>query len=212
MNVPIPGTPAFEEFARKAATNPSGVEAAVLRQASEQAMNQHQEQVRTLLLEMIRIVPGQLFRDVELFHKKFELAETDHPNHELTPELQGFRTKFMWEELKEYCDASGVTITATLLADGTYKLGFEPNPDAAFNAEDAFDALIDLVYVALGTALLHGFPFNAGWQRVQDANLQKVRAERADQSKRGSTFDVIKPPHWQAPSHKDLLRPRKQDA
>jgi Phosphoribosyl-ATP pyrophosphohydrolase len=68
-----------------------------------------------------------------------------------------------------------------------------------------FDSLIDLVYVAHGTAHLFGFPWEVGWKMVQDANMTKVRAERADQSERGGTWDVIKPPDFQPPDIKGLL-------
>ncbi len=69
-----------------------------------------------------------------------------------------------------------------------------------------FDALIDLVYVALGTAYLHGFPFDLGWRRVHEANMKKVRATNAAQSARNSTHDVVKPPGWTAPTLDDLVK------
>ena len=64
------------------------------------------------------------------------------------------------------------------------------------------DALVDLVYVALGTAYLHGFgpqKFNEAWRRVHEKNMEKIRAPSADHSKRGSAFDVIKPAGWTPP-------------
>lgn len=154
------------------------------------------------------IDPPNLFGDIIRFHRKFDLEYTDGPRPQLpgaadarlaeitqmlrrldevvkllqTPEnLQVFRTRFMIEELTEYVDA---------VARGS--------------AADAFDALIDLVYVALGTAYLHGFPFNSGWRRVQDANMEKVRGD-AVTSKRGSTHDVVKPEGWQPPDLTDLV-------
>jgi predicted HAD superfamily Cof-like phosphohydrolase len=68
------------------------------------------------------------------------------------------------------------------------------------------DALIDLVYVAMGTAHLLGLPWEALWNEVQIANMRKVRAAAdASDSKRGSAFDVVKPPGWQPPNIKRIL-------
>jgi predicted HAD superfamily Cof-like phosphohydrolase len=68
-----------------------------------------------------------------------------------------------------------------------------------------FDGIIDLVYVSLGLAYFCKLPFNEGWQRVHWANMKKVRAERPEDSKRGSTYDIIKPEGWEAPKLSDLL-------
>jgi predicted HAD superfamily Cof-like phosphohydrolase len=67
------------------------------------------------------------------------------------------------------------------------------------------DALVDLVYVALGTAHMQGFDFNEAWRRVHDANMQKVRAQNADESKRGSALDVVKPEGWKPADLSDLV-------
>lgn len=128
-------------------------------------------------------------RDIERFHKKFAL-EYEGPPRFLPEDLLDFRWGFMDEELGEYLDHNLLTSTG----NPTDKLA------------NALDALVDLVYVALGTSYLHGFNFREAWRRVQEANMKKVRAERAEDSKRGSTFDVIKPADWQPPDHRDLVR------
>ena len=66
-------------------------------------------------------------------------------------------------------------------------------------------ALVDLVYVAIGTAHLHGFDFEEAWRRVHHANMQKIRTPNAEASTRGSKHDVIKPEGWEPPSHTDLV-------
>lgn len=43
------------------------------------------------------------------------------------------------------------------------------------------------------------------WDDVQRANMSKERAVRADQSKRGSTHDVFKPPGWIAPRSEEMV-------
>lgn len=55
-------------------------------------------------------------------------------------------------------------------------------------------------------ALGCGFNFREAWRRVHEANMGKVRARRAQDSTRGSVFDVVKPPGWVAPDLSDLVR------
>ena len=197
--IPVAGTQAHEEFMRKA-RDPNSLEAGVLRQMTNDASKQVQEQVRQMLHDMIEAVPGQLFRDIGRFHDKFELKPTEDPGHRLPDDRLSFRIRFLFEELQEYCHAVGHPILA---ADerGHVTMSCEDE----FDAEQAFDALIDLVYVALGTAFLHRFPFNEGWDRVQEANMKKVRASSEEQSKRGSKSDVVKPEGWTPPVLEDLL-------
>ena len=127
--------------------------------------------------------------DLEAFHERFGLEYTGMPRL-LPGELLRFRVQFLQEELTEYIS----------------HIGKEDTHDAL---EEALDALVDLVYVAIGTAYLHGFTpaiFDEAWRRVQDANMSKKRVERASDSKRGSMYDVIKPPGWTPPSHTDLVK------
>lgn len=121
--------------------------------------------------------------DIKHFHEKFGLAYNSGPR-QLPEDLQNFRIKFLDEELNEYKEA---------VIDG--------------NLSKQFDALIDLVYVAIGTAYLQGLPFNKGWEIVHHANMQKRRAERINESTRQSAFDVVKPEGWKAPDLTKLLEP-----
>lgn len=125
-------------------------------------------------------------RDITAFHEKFGLAYHGGPRL-LEKDLRDFRLKFMQEELDEYDSASLPII--------------DEKPQLA----ECLDGLVDLVYVALGTSYLHGFNFREAWRRVHEANMRKIRVERASQSKRGSTFDVIKPEGWVAPDLSDLV-------
>src|SRR4051812_37433278 len=123
------------------------------------------------------------FADVRAFHEKFELGKDRLPRPGfVSPELTEFRTKFMQEELDEFKEA--------VLQD---------------DLPQAFDALLDLVYVALGTADLMCLPWQSGWDEVQRANMNKVRARRAQDSLRGSTFDVVKPKGWTPPQIDKVL-------
>jgi predicted HAD superfamily Cof-like phosphohydrolase len=133
--------------------------------------------------------------DIRQFHEKFDLRY-DGPARRLPDGLAAFRCKFLLEETKEYTTASREMEDASIDCDILAH-------DQAM--ENAFDALIDLVYVALGTAYLHGFDFDAGWDRVHAANMKKVRAASATDSKRNSRHDVVKPEGWEPPVLKDLL-------
>lgn len=67
--------------------------------------------------------------------------------------------------------------------------------------ENMFDALIDLVVFAMGTAHLHGWNWEEGFKRVMAANLAKTRDPKLVNGKSG----LIKPKGWKAPDYKDLV-------
>jgi len=121
-------------------------------------------------------------QDIKDFHKKFGLEYVGLPRR-ISGELFNFRLKFMQEELNEYADA------------------WEAN-----DKEKMLDGLVDLLYVVFGTAHMHGFNIQEAWNRVHHANMQKVRAERMEDSVRGSIkYDVVKPAGWKAPDLSDLV-------
>ena len=123
-----------------------------------------------------------LFEMVRAFHEKFDLAY-DGPPRNLDERTVAFRHRFALEERHEYAAAV-------------------QNGDLV----GALDGLVDEVYVALGTAYLHGFDFDEAFRRVHEANMKKKRATAAEQSTRSSTQDVIKPSGWQPPDLSDLVR------
>lgn len=120
--------------------------------------------------------------DVWCFNCKFDLPRPKTPQL-LDSYTFHFREGFLREELDEFYTA-------------------HQHADLA----GAADALVDLVYVALGTAIMMGLPWQALWDEVQRANMSKVRAASAEDSKRGSTLDVVKPPGWVAPDISAVLR------
>ena len=127
-----------------------------------------------------------LFNMVAAFHEKFQLEPTEQPDFPYE-EIWKLKNVHMQEELDE--------IRAAAI-----------NGDL----EEYFDGLIDLVYVALGAAYLSGLPFNEGFRRVHEANMKKMRALHAKQSKRGSSYDIVKPPGFVAPTLTDLIRKEKE--
>jgi predicted HAD superfamily Cof-like phosphohydrolase len=140
--------------------------------------------------------------DIEAFHQKFGLEYAGKPRI-LEPELFEFRKKFILEELEEW-DQEQEKLVESLTADD----GHPDHRRIAMGLHQQLDALVDLTYVVLGAAYLQfgAEVFHNAWKRVQTANMAKVRAETADQSKRGSVFDVIKPAGWTPPDHHDLVK------
>lgn len=149
-------------------------------------------------------VSSDMVGDVAAFHHKFGLPQQREVVGMLSRDDARFRTGFMREELKEYEDASKALDDLR-----SHVARFGPS-----NLEDAYveglanqlDALVDLIYVAIGTALFHGFDLREAWRRVQAANMAKMRAKAdGSDSKRGSANDVVKPEGWKAPSHIELV-------
>lgn len=138
-------------------------------------------------------------KDVEEFHRKFGLEYNGKPRA-LDLQLGAFRHDFKHEELSEW-QRSQFALLRVLAADS------RNNVDVSHHLEQQLDALVDLAYVLFGTVHLQGFGpiFEEAWRRVHEANMAKVRAERAEDSKRGSTFDVVKPEGWLPPEHSDLV-------
>lgn len=139
--------------------------------------------------------------DIERFHIKYGLEYTGLPRI-LPADLADFRSGFMREELDEWNLHQTLALSELTKAD-------VPDPaNYTYHLEEQLDALLDLIYVTLGTAYLQGFSHRIiaeGWRRVQAANMAKVRAAQASESKRGSAFDVVKPKGWTPPYHTDLI-------
>jgi predicted HAD superfamily Cof-like phosphohydrolase len=122
-----------------------------------------------------------ILKDIDNFHKKYGFEKNEKVDIPDNSELINFRTAFLMEELAEYTNA----IT---------------KKDAA----GALDALVDIVYIALGTAWLFNLPFEKAWNEVQKANMSKIRAKDKT-GKRGTKFDVIKPKDWKAPNIEKII-------
>jgi predicted HAD superfamily Cof-like phosphohydrolase len=121
------------------------------------------------------------YQDVRDFQNKFLIPMPTQPTL-MNDELYQFRAGFLEEEVEEFKSAH-----------------------TAGDLHGAADALVDLAYVLYGTALLMGLPWRDLWERVHAANMMKVRAQNASESKRGSHYDVIKPKGWKAPDFSGLL-------
>lgn len=125
------------------------------------------------------------FEDVADFHHKFGQPFTkinrrcDFP----PPEEIMYRLRFIDEEVIELKEAIELK-----------------------DLPKTLDALVDLVYVVLGTAHYFGAPFDEAWVEVHAANMKKVRAEPSDtQHKRGPCEPMRKPPGWVPPDIETVI-------
>ena len=124
---------------------------------------------------------SDLVADVRAFHEKFGVPVGELPRL-LSDRDFSYRLEFLREELGELLEAH-----------------------QRYDAAGFIDALVDLTYVAIGTALWGGYDFDAHWAEVQRANLAKVKVERAVLSRRSHEQDVVKPLGWQPPRHEPLF-------
>lgn len=115
----------------------------------------------------------KLEQDVIEFHKKFKIQK--QPNN---PKMLHARILHLHEEVVEYANACSKKDKSKQL-----------------------DALVDLIYVALGTVYLtlSNRNFREAWVRVHKANLNKIRKKT-----NRSEWDVVKPKGWKEPDLSDL--------
>lgn len=127
------------------------------------------------------------FDDVSDFHQKMGLpvsaesvisSQVSQPPAILKESDFQFRLAFLYEELRE-------------LIEG------QTNQNLA----QVSDALVDIVYVALGTAHYAGIPFNALWEEVHRSNMTKRPWKEGDPIKPRNTIglEIVKPEGWKPP-------------
>ena len=61
------------------------------------------------------------------------------------------------------------------------------------------DALADLIYVAIGMALVYGIPLDEVWEEVQHSNMQKLGGGVREDGK------ILKPDDWEPPHIAEVL-------
>lgn len=128
---------------------------------------------------------------VKEFHAKMGIDYVGPPR-DLDVDDAIFRAQFKIEEALEYQTAATI--------DG--------------NRAKTLDAIVDLLYVVFGTAVLHGFSediVDEAFRRVHAANMAKVPVEGPDDprsSRGGHRLDVVKPEGWEPPRLDDLVYPR----
>ena len=113
-----------------------------------------------------------MIKDVDAFLAKFSVKYDGLPRS-LSGATRNERIRHMLEEIEEYKNAKTVA--------------------------EEFDALIDLIYLAIGTARMQGLDLEVGWDRVHQANMRKVKEDNT--AYKGG---IIKPEGWQKPDLTDL--------
>lgn len=98
------------------------------------------------------------------------------------PNRAKFRHDFLLEEAHEFKDSC-----------------------ASGDLDSAVDALIDLIYVAVGGLGEMGVLVQPTWAEVQRANMKKRRGHVDKPRSDGSGYDAIKPEGWTPPSHLPYL-------
>jgi len=122
-----------------------------------------------------------MVRDIADFHDKFNIGYHGPPRA-LPLAIRPFREQRLNEELSEYNEAC-------------LKCDYEKE----------LDGLVDLIYIALGTAHCHGWDFYEAWRRVHAANMAKVMSSPNNPGKYGCSQDIVKPVGWRAPDLSDLV-------
>jgi predicted HAD superfamily Cof-like phosphohydrolase len=130
---------------------------------------------------LLKYLPQTNFSDILELHRKFDLGEPKELAF-LEPSQLEFRINFLQEELDEF--------SAACLATDDYPT--------------AIDSLVDLVVVAIGTAIMMGITpelWQKLWDDVHRANMSKVRGQTA----RGVGNDLVKPEGWIPPQTSAIL-------
>lgn len=75
------------------------------------------------------------------------------------------------------------------------------------HAAEALDALVDIMYFCIGTAVALGWDINEAWNRVQKSNMDKFPEGVA--IRHSETNKILKPAGWVAPVLNDLVAHNK---
>lgn len=114
-----------------------------------------------------------------------------------TMDVRELRIKLIAEELVELSDA----LSVFLRIESHQYDGIEANPlDIGMDLEAAYDAILDLLVVVIGTAVALGLPIDPGWEEVHRSNMSKfIDGHRRKDGK------WMKGPGWSPPDLKSIL-------
>jgi hypothetical protein len=116
--------------------------------------------------------------DIMMMHEKYGVFDKVQAfDKEKLNKFLEFRIKFLEEEMNELSTAE--------------------------TADDVVDALIDLCVVAIGTLDLFDVDARLAWDRVHEANMNKLVGIKESRPNPLGLPDLVKPQGWTAPSHKD---------
>ena len=122
------------------------------------------------------------FQDVLEFHKTFGLTINTEPQTPNNGDVV-LRLSLVAEEYKEFRDAVALNEGHAAIAD----------------------ALADLIYVTIGTAITYGIDLRPVWDEVQRANMAKAGGPKREDGKQ------LKPEGWKPPDIEAALKKGKID-
>lgn len=116
-----------------------------------------------------------------------------------------FIEKFKFKEKYDSDRNSSIIFRASMIREEIDEL------EDAIDSDDKvgiIDALVDIVYFALGTAVLEKYNFNEHWNAVHAANMKKVLGIKKGREHVSDGLDVIKPEGWIDPKvlHEEIIR------
>lgn len=121
-----------------------------------------------------------MYTDTSEFLSKMDIKQAQGPGL-LPDDVMKARHKHMIEEVNEFVFSNNMS-----------------------DLNGCVDALVDVIYVALGTANMMGLTedeFAECWRRVHEANMKKESIEDID----GHKLGVVKPKGWLSPDFADVL-------
>lgn len=150
------------------------------------------------------------FEQVRAFHEKFRLPVGSAPRE--MP--QGLYDEDRADALRQLLFAEKVIQRNRLPNDvawGRVQMMIEELREFAIaveagDLEGQADGLVDLVYFALGTAVMMGLPWEKLFDEVHRANMEKELVADREESARLNKLDVKKPVGWAPPDVKGVLR------
>lgn len=129
--------------------------------------------------------------DVKAFHEKHDFPvgeELRPPIDELKTELLGYAdaVETLGKRLRAQSSTREVRCGLVLEEAGEMVRGLA-NGDPV----ETLDALSDLIYVVVGTAVSYGLPLNAGFQEIHRSNMTKAKRLPDDRTlkQKGKTYE-----------------------
>lgn len=120
------------------------------------------------------------FEQLKEFHDVYECYSGTKP-HLPANEIRQLRVNLLKEEWAEYLDA-------------------EANDDLV----EIADALADMVYICLGTAVAYGIPFDKIWEEVHASNMSKLDSD--GRPIRREDGKVLKGPRFFEPKIETIIK------
>jgi len=119
--------------------------------------------------------PEQMLRDFHASKRIHAGLMPERPTFDIPDWVRSLRRELLSEELRELGEA-----------------------DQAQDIVKVADAIADIVYVLVGTAVVHGIPFDAVFAEVHRSNMTKVNSP--------AEAKLVKGPGYEPPRIAELLR------